>query len=345
MPLLNVFDSDVFGVMSLTAAINHLPYAPGRLGQMGLFTNKPVSTLTVFVESREGKLSLLPTSARGSRTNVGSGPTRRGRDFRVPHLEDNRLVLADDVQGVRAFGSETEVEAVATKINERLQEMRSNHEVTWEWHRIGAVSGVLLDADGSSVIYNYFDEFGLSQDVVLFDLTVDEASVKAQSLRVLRLMQRALGQTPFRQVHAICGDEFFDALVASPSAKAAFDRWQDGQFFREQQGGPLAAGFAYAGIFWENYNGYFNESRNFIATDECQFFPIGVPDLFQTALAPADWIETVNTNGLPFYAKQELMPMGKGVDLTTQSNPLHLCTRPKCLIKGTMNAGSVSSSS
>jgi hypothetical protein len=44
-------------------------------------------------------------------------------------------------------------------------------------------------------------------------------------------------------------------------------------------------------------------------------------------------METVNTIGLPYYAKQERIPFDKGVQLELQSNPLHICTKPRAIIK------------
>jgi hypothetical protein len=57
------------------------------------------------------------------------------------------------------------------------------------------------------------------------------------------------------------------------------------------------------------------------------------PELLITRFAPADYIETVNTLGLPYYAKQEIMPFGKGVALEAQSNPIHLPTRPAAIVR------------
>ena len=45
--------------------------------------------------------------------------------------------------------------------------------------------------------------------------------------------------------------------------------------------------------------------------------------------------ETVNTLGLPIYAKQESRKFDRGTDLHTQSNPLPLCLRPSVLVKVT----------
>ena len=48
---------------------------------------------------------------------------------------------------------------------------------------------------------------------------------------------------------------------------------------------------------------------------------------------PANYMETVNTIGLPYYAKQEPMDFDKGIEVETQSNPIHLCTRPAAICK------------
>jgi Phage major capsid protein E/Phage portal protein, lambda family len=65
------------------------------------------------------------------------------------------------------------------------------------------------------------------------------------------------------------------------------------------------------------------------------FFPVGVPGLFRQYNAPADFVETANTIGLPRYAKQAVdQQFARWVMLHVQSNPLPICTRPRVLIKG-----------
>jgi len=54
-----------------------------------------------------------------------------------------------------------------------------------------------------------------------------------------------------------------------------------------------------------------------------------------TVHAPADFVETANTIGLPRYAKQAVdQQFARWVMLHVQSNPLPICTRPRVLIKG-----------
>lgn len=63
-------------------------------------------------------------------------------------------------------------------------------------------------------------------------------------------------------------------------------------------------GFLFGGAFGEEYRGKVG-SQAFIADDEAYLVPEGVADLFITRFAPADYMETANTLGLPKYAKQE----------------------------------------
>ena len=71
-----------------------------------------------------------------------------------------------------------------------------------------------------------------------------------------------------------------------------------------------------------------------VTTTKAHLFPVGVPGLFRTVYAPADYVETVNTNGLPRYSKQWLSQNGKRIEMEAQSNPLSYCTRPTSLLLG-----------
>lgn len=353
MALLDVFNSDAYSVISLTTAILKLPYMPTRLGRLNLFTEKSVATTTVMVEEQEGKLALLQTARRGdrSRSSTWSRDRRHSRTFAIPHVPQDDALLADSLQGIRAFGRETDTEVFATVMNDKLAALRQNHEVTFEWHRIGALKGLILDADGST-LYDLFSEFGVTQQEVEFDFTNNGTwaqpapvqDMKMKSLEVIRLMQSQLGATTLTGVRAICGDTFFDEFIKHPTVKTAWERQQDaitgmasmGQFLRNQQTGydtVRDTGFEFGGIVWENYRGSVG-SVDFIDTNQAHFYPTGVPGLFEAYKAPADYVETVNTMGKLVYAKQERMKFDKGVEIESQSNVLWICTRPGALILG-----------
>lgn len=331
MPSLDVFKADAFSMASLTAAINAAPYQPKFLGSFGLFTPVPITTTTALVEKQQGKLAVLQTAPRGTITQVDSTTVRKVRNFAVPHIPANTTVRADDVQGVRAFGSETETETVAGMMNDKLVQLRSYHETTFEWHRLGALQGTILDADGST-IYNLFTEFSETEVSQTFELATATTDIKGCCTAVIRAMESALGSDTYGQIIGLCGDNFWDLLIAHPLVKEAYAGWNAAQMLMTQQ---RPGGFTFAGITFYNYRGNIGGTA-WLDTDTCRFFPTGVMDLFQHIMAPGDMIETVNTRGQMIYAKQEIMQFGKGVEIHTQSNPLFLCTRPKVLIKGTV---------
>jgi hypothetical protein len=116
--------------------------------------------------------------------------------------------------------------------------------------------------------------------------------------------------------------------------KATFE----GTILAEQKtGGDIRKGFSYGGIIFEEYRGTATDAsgnaRKFIADGEGHCFPQGTMDTFKTIYAPADFIETVNTIGIPLYAKQEARKFNQGIDLHMQSNPLPMCFRPGVLVK------------
>lgn len=335
--LLDIFSGSAFDVMSLTDSINRIPYKPSRIGKMGLFESKGVISTMVAVEEKDGVLSLLPTKARGGIPSVAAAEGRTVRNFVVPHIPLDATVRADEVQGIRAFGSDDALQGVAQVVNDKIASMRQSHEVTLEYHRLGAIKGLVLDADGTTVIHNMFTEFGCTQSVIsegvhnnAFDFTAATPAVKATCMEIVREIEANLGGMPYDHIHAFCDATFFDALTNEAGVVAAYARWEDGRALRDD----MRKGFTYAEITFEEYRGGIG-TVPFIEAGYAYFFPVGVPGLFTTAFAPADFIETVNTVGKPLYAKQQVMDFDKGIMIATQSNPLCLCTRPMALIRMT----------
>lgn len=338
MAMLDVFNTDAFSVVSLTDSINKIKFQPGYVGSLGLFETRSVATTTVVVEEKDGVLSLVSPSPRGGPGSTLDKTGRTARSFLVPHFEVNDAVMAEEVQGVRAWGSESETEMVMGKVAERMQVAGQSLMATQEYARVGAVKGIVTYADGSTL--NLFTEFGVSQETEI-DFDLDNASPTAGALRkkcasALRLIATNLGGTPFTGVRALCGDAFFDDLIAHTEVRASYLAQVEAAALRDPYiaGGGMSYGsFEFGGIIWTNYRGAVG-ATTFVNTDKCHIFPVGVPGLFKTVYAPADYIETVNTMGQPMYAKQYGMPNGKGVHLDTQMNSLEYCTRPKALLLG-----------
>lgn len=329
MPTLDIFNNDAFSLQSLTAAIEATPYVPMRIGASGLFSEQGINTVGFSIESEGDTLSLVPAGVRGGSGRVRANVKRNLLDFRTVHLPQRDHVTADEVQGVRAFGTENDVQTVQAVVNKKLTRMRRDLDVTIEWQRLGAIRGIVLDADGTTELVNLYTRFAVAQQTVGMALATDATKVILKVMAAKRMIEDALGGLMYTGLTVYCSASFFDALVSHPAVEKTYLNYaQGGQVLRSDQ----RAGFVYGDVTWVEYRGNIS-GQAFIPDDTAFMVPSGVPDLFITRFAPADYIETVNTEGLAYYAKQWLNDRGSAVEMEAQSNPISLCTRPRAIIK------------
>lgn len=337
---INVFNSDAFSLTTLTDSINKIPFIPGFLGTLGVFAEQGITTTSVFLEEKDGILYLVENKPRGSSPQQNKAEKRKARSLTLAHLPTADQIRADEIQGVREFGSSDQTKAILNVVNGRLSTMSNSLDATLEHLRIGAIKGQILDSDGTTVIYNLFTEFGVTQETEI-DFDLDNANsasgiVRKKCAGVIRTIAGNLGAVPFIGVHALCGDAFFDDLIAHMEVRETYLGQQEASELRGgyAQSGQTFGSFNYGGITWTNYRGKVG-TVDYINADKAHFFPVGAPGLFKTYFGPADYLETVNTIGLPKYAKASPdMRFQKFVDLEAQSNPLPICTRPKVLMQG-----------
>jgi len=327
---MGIFDSDIFTMSSLTASINEVTYTPSQIGSLGIFEAEGISTTSLVIEKDGDTLGLVESKPRGAPGTVVGANKRTGVSFQAAHLPTTATVLADEVQNVRAFGSEDSEQAVQTVVNRRLAKMARRIDLTHENHRLGAIKGQVLDSDGATVLYDLFTAFGVSQQIVAMAMDTATTDMQGKALDIHEKVEDALGGLSYTGITVPCGKSFWRKLIGHKAVKDAYARYQDGARLRDDP----RDGFMFGGIFWERYRG---GGSVIIADTEAYAVPTGVMDLFITRFAPADYMDAVNTLGLPFYSSSEALKHGKGVELEAQSNPAHLCTRPRACIKLTEN--------
>ncbi|WP_313330664.1 major capsid protein [Comamonas sp.] len=340
MATLDIFNNDAFSVSQLTQSIIDIPRVPTQLGDQGLFREYGITTTTMMIERTGSGLKLVPVAPRG-----GVGATV-GRDKRkmIPiaaaHLPQRDTILADEIQNVRAFGSETEVEGMQRLVSNQLAKLKANLDLTLEHMRVGALRGEVLDADGVSVVWNLYDLFGMNRQSMGFNINTAGTTVdlrqKTEDLK--RAIQRKLGGKSFTRVRVKCSEQWFDKFVGHDKMYKAWERYQDGAFNRDFPGQT----FLFNNVLFEVYSGFVVDGQGnevpFIPAGKAYAYPEGVPGMFQIAYAPGDYASTVNTLGVPYYASQERLPHDKGVDLESQSNPIVLNSLPEAVIELTTSA-------
>lgn len=325
MPMVNPFTPNAFKLETLTAALNNLKYAPGRIGELGLFEEAGISTLDAAIEERDGVLSLVDVAPRGAPGKPVHGEVRRIHTFRVPHLPQRATILADEVQGVRAFGTEGQSEVLQTRVNERLAIMRRNLDYTIESHRIAALMGNFYNVNGDAT--SLFTTFGVTQQTQNMALSATVSSKAREKAEIIKEdIESALDGVPYTGVWCLCSPGYWKALLEDKDNKESVLNWTAAATLRADTRDRIELN----GITYERYRG---TSAVKITDNKAYAFPMGVPGLFITRYAPANYVETVNTIGLPYYAKGEAMPLGKGWEMEAQSNPINLCTRPAAIIE------------
>jgi len=326
---LGIFEDDKFSLQALTAAINEAPPLPSRLAALGLFAEDGLTTTSLVVEKDVDTLTLIPNQSRTSTTPHGTGgSTRSIVVFPTTHLPTQDTITPDEVQNLRAFGRASEADTMLSFVQKRLTKMRRRLDATIEYQRVGAVKGTIVDSDGATVISNLFTQFGLSQQSHTIKLSEANTDVRGAVLAAVDKMEEALANEPYSGTRVLCGKTFFRALIAHAKVQKAYEQYESGVFLRNDP----RHGFEFAGATWEEWRGGIGGAP-FIDDGEAYLLPEGVEDMFITRFAPANYNETANTIGLPNYAKQEARPLGKGILLEAQSNPISICTRPRAVIK------------
>jgi hypothetical protein len=344
--MVDPFAANGFDMAAMTAAINKLPNLYDRVA--GIFREAPVNSTAVLVEQSNGTLNIVASRQRGAAADKVTADKRALRALVVPHIPVTDVVLPDEVQGVRAFGSESATETAASVLARKQQKMKNILDQTREFLACGALKGLILDADGST-IYDLFSEFGIAAvDVagtpqvgrkLVVDCALDDDStiVKTKLMAVKRHIEMNLRGERMTGFRCLCSSSFYDALTTHPEVERAFEAYQA---LNQNLADDYRRGFRYGNIVFEEYTASWTDkdgaARVAITADKGIVFPEGTGNTFETVVAPGNFIETANSMGIPYYSKMEAKKFGQGYELWAESNILPICKRPEVLVEVTI---------
>lgn len=326
MPLSNEAQ---YGVRPLSEAINNLPVTPTTIRESGLFLPEYMTTTNVEVESKDNELVLVQSVPRGTPGKPVAEKRGGKKIFQTVHLPKDDVVRADDVQNVRAFGTENTASAVNDKVNDKLASMKGDTEYTREHLQLGALQGKVLDADGT-VIYDFNQEFGINRNV--FDIKLSSDTTKAGSVldKYLRsLMPNVAGDT-FKGWVVFASPEWLEEFITHKSIMDLYARFEGKAKVYTDDNSNTDVLFRHRNVDFIEYNYQFGSEVD-IKPGEALLAPVGTKKTLKEYFAPADMNATVNSKALPYYASREKLQHDKGWSLHTQSNCLPVALRPKAL--------------
>lgn len=344
--MLDMFSGNAFTTVSLTRTFNRVPNIPTLLGSMGIFEPVPIRDKIAAIEQRSGRLIILNTTQRGTPVQERPLDERNLRALPTRRIAEGSTIYADTLQSVQ---NEADATGVGTTI--LLQDeiarrytgpagIQTHIDLTLEHMRLGAVQGITVDADGST-LDNFYTLFGVAQAAeVNFALTTATTDVRGKCNAIRRAMRRASQGSwveGVTEVHALAGDNFFDKLVSHPNVVATYLNWQAAQELRNAN---EFESFYFGGIYWHNYQGTDDYDKNAttgtarigVDPDRAKFFPVRSPGVFQHIMAPAEFFPWINTPGQRIYGIQfPDRDRQAWHRLEAYSYPLLVCTNPAML--------------
>lgn len=327
MAIIRSFDKP-YEMVDLTEELNLIPNTWGLFQELGLFRSESVTQHTINVEVTAGTLSVIGDTVRGARNLVNKDDSRQIHAFSIPHFTLDDAVSPNDLQGKRAYGSDT-TDIEAAVVARKLERIRRNHAITMEAAKAHAITSGAVYAPNGTVVDNYYTSFGITRKEVDFVLgtTTTNLTAKIEEI-VAHIQDNQLSGDVMTGVTFVCSPEFFAKLIDHATIKEAYKYYASTQEpLRQRLGSGLYRRFLHGGVEFIEYRGAYNGSR-LIPAGDAYAFPTGTADTFISYFSPANKMSLVNTLGQEAYAFQYRDPKDEGILLQTESNQLHLVRRP-----------------
>jgi hypothetical protein len=345
--VLDIFRTDDFRATTMTELVENIDYVPYELENMNIFEPVYLRTTTVTFRQKDGELIRIPTSERGA-----PEPTAARRSQVLRQMEGHRLaqrdqIVATEVQDILnpQLPQASRLQTANDLVAERQSFLLDNLNYTKEFHRLGALQGLVYDADGTSVLDDWYDLWGISRPAdVMFDFASYKAIEDQGELRglidadintpIMRALKRR--RRPGTRIHAFVGDEFWSMLTASPAYERTMLTDQGRVMLNDSR---LWTAVDLGGVIWHHYYGSDDKALT-IEDDEAIFFPMGARDVFKVYYMPGENFAEVNQPGREVYSivSPDYRPnMNEWVDVYVKSYPVFACLAPQALLRGKLS--------
>ncbi|KQT50331.1 hypothetical protein ASG47_19705 [Devosia sp. Leaf420] len=330
---------------SLTEAVNRIPNTYGLLNAMGMFNTEGTASILVEVRIENGIVRVLSAQERGGPGIENKREKGNSLIFKIPHFPQMDLITPQDIQNMIALVNRTKRPATMDdEVAKRLDQLRTNHAITREFVRVGALKGVIIDGDGTE-LYNLFDEFDITKKTVDFALGSVGTDIMGKCEEVHDHVVANLKGEVSDGVEVMVSGSFFSRLVNHAKVEKFYlqaeQAMQLTRFERDRLGGNWGRVFEFGNIrFRENKTtfplkiGTDVVSTAAIESGKGHAYPSGTRDTFKTWDAPADTITAVNSApDDEIFISSKVLDHGKGVELWSESNTLSICKRPETLVE------------
>tara|TARA_R110000851_G_scaffold151683_3_gene293001 strand:+ start:49 stop:1056 length:1008 start_codon:yes stop_codon:yes gene_type:complete len=324
-----------FEVLDFTPLVQLVPRTPKLITDLGLFSDASfgVSTVAQVERVTEGTDDMV-AKPRGADRNFAGRENAIVRNFNVPFFPLDTKFTAKDIQDLRAYGTSDTPQTIEDRVMRTMARIERSHVTLKEKAFYAAIKGDSYSPSWTQGQYDYATEFGVTGSVTTSNvnfttLTVDPRATVEANARA-HIIDQAQDNADSYQVIALCGRQWFSALVAHPLVVDSYSQYpSDQEPLRKRLGGNLInRSFETDGVT------YIEDISGQIATGDAYIMPLGISDMFQLHYAPADTIADANTEAEAMYVF--MVSDGHRTEtIETETSMIAVNTRSELVVKST----------
>lgn len=329
---------NLYGVVEFTQEINELD-RQYSLTPDGLFEMVNTTQTAILFDKDQRTTRLLDSVNRNSR-GATYNQDSNFETFSLPlaYFKHIDYLYPEDIRSVRMMGtpdSEMQFNMARAK---KIEQIRRDYDQTVEFMKFRCVTTGKCITPNSVELCDMFDEFGLTQTSITWDLTSTDFDIGLEARKLKRLVRDGLkdgGNSVEGSVTVYLEAADFDALVAHANVKEAYK-------FYQSTVSPLrddiTEGFSTVGLNLVPRDGSFTKQDG--TTEDIMTEGVGyaVPlmdGIFRGYAGPHNKLPNFpSTNGIQdLYLWEKMDDEGESWKYTLEAAPLYVHTRPAASIK------------
>lgn len=333
---------------AITASINVLPAAFGRMAAAGMFPPEGITTDVVELDIENHVITALPVTPGGAPSTFSRQSSETARFVKVPNITHTHVIRAGDIRGqLEKAGRTRRPATLVSFVNKELTKLKLKFDITLELMRTSALKGVVVDGAGVEIV-NLFTLFGATKQTVFFDLSNANSDITERCSDVIGLLEDNLSGETMTGVKALVSADFFNRLIKHPKVEKFYlsstNAAQLANAVRGSDGDYRPRQFEFGNILFEEYRAnvplFGGATQRIVAAGLGHAYPVGTMDSHVTYAAPPIDVRELDgeaaddsSDDALLHLSTELLKHGKGVEIQGQMNALPLWRRPRLVVE------------
>lgn len=325
-----------------TAAINEVPNQSSFIKNMGLFTEEYTDQEAILFDKIDAEVTLLPDANRRE-GRPSYGKDRKVSTYALPlaYFHHADRVTKQDYMSKRRAGTANDQDTAANVIYEKLVDLRRAVDQTHEYMMLQAIKGITVTPEGT-VLANMFDEFGVTQPEIDFELGTATTNVDGKIAQLKDAVVRNLktGGVIRGPLNVMVDRSFFDKLISHPNVQEVYMNSTSNVRYQEDLSTYYTWGisdvFVHRGVRFLVYGHVFNlpdgTTQEAIEEDTGYVIPdVAGGSVFRAYYGPSQRMDV--DGGAEMFAWEYRDPKQRYHEMEVETAPLFIGTKPLAQVK------------